>query len=471
MIGTLLRVRWTELRRDRTALLLTFVLPVVFFSIFAVIFGGMAGNDDGPRAVDVVLVDEDGTAVSRAYAEALAAQDGLDVTVLDAEGLSEAERTDGRTPAEAARGRVRRGAVPVAVVLPPGFGRDFGDLGAALDGDPAGGTEVALVHDAANPIARFTVQGLMQAAGFQAAPEALLDRGIEALETFGGTLTPAQEAAVDAAKAGLAEGGLFGGPDGGAAADGEDAAAFRGLVPVRAVAAQDLPAASDAVNDGDEGDGDDGGLRTVGYYAAGIGVMFLLFSSAGAAGLLIEEEERGTLERLLSAGVGMGTILAGNWTFLVLVGIAQLTIMFAWAAVVFGLPVGGGPVLAGLATMIVATAAACAAFGILLAALCRSRAQMSGLSTIVILVMSALGGSMVPRFVMPPFMETTARFTVNGWSLDGFLAVLWYREPDAGTGAMLATLLVGTPAATVLLAMTVVLLLAARVLARRWERI
>jgi len=199
--------------------------------------------------------------------------------------------------------------------------------------------------------------------------------------------------------------------------------------------------------------------------------MFLLFSSAGAAGLLIEEEERGTLERLLSAGVGMGTILAGNWIFLLLIGIAQLAIMFAWAAVVFGLPLEGPAVLAGLATMILVTAAACAAFGIMLAALCRSRAQMSGLSTIVILVMSALGGSMVPRFVMPAFMETTARFTVNGWSLDGFLAVLWYREPGTGTGEMLATLLVGTPAATILPAMTAVLLVAARVLARRWERI
>jgi len=35
----------------------------------------------------------------------------------------------------------------------------------------------------------------------------------------------------------------------------------------------------------------------VAYYAAGIGVMFLLFSMAGAGGALIEEQESGTLER------------------------------------------------------------------------------------------------------------------------------------------------------------------------------
>ena len=39
MIGTLLRIGWTNFRRDRVALSLTFVLPVVFFSIFAGVFG------------------------------------------------------------------------------------------------------------------------------------------------------------------------------------------------------------------------------------------------------------------------------------------------------------------------------------------------------------------------------------------------------------------------------------------------
>jgi ABC-2 type transport system permease protein len=467
MIATLLRVRWHELRRDRTALLLTFALPIVFFSIFAVIFGGMGGggggDDGGPRAVGVLLVDEDDTAISRVFGRTLAAQDGLDVERLAAGDLTEAEAADARTPAEAARARVRRGTVPVAVILPAGFGRDFGDFGAAFDDDPDTGVEVELVYDAANPIARFTVAGLMQAAAFQAAPDALLDRGIEALETFGGTLTPAQRAAVELAKS------QFGSSADSAADRDTDttastpAAGFQGLVPVRAVAAQQATAT--------DPDAESPALRTVGYYAAGIGVMFLLFSCAGAAGLLIEEEERGTLERMLAAGAGMPVILGANWLFLLLVGVVQLTVMFAWARFVFGLPLAGPAVFVGLAVMIPATAAACAAFGILLATLCRSRAQMSGLSTIVILVMSALGGSMVPRFAMPAFMETTARFTVNGWALDGFLAVLWYREPDAGVADMLGTLLFGTPAATVLLVMTAVLLAASRLLARRWERV
>ena len=102
----------------------------------------------------------------------------------------------------------------------------------------------------------------------------------------------------------------------------------------------------------------------------------------------------------------------------------------------------------------------------MLAALCRSRAQLSGVSTVVILVMSALGGSMVPRFMMPPFMETASRFTFNGWALDGYLQVFWYADPEAGVlGSLLALL----PELAVLSGLALVFFFVARRLAGRWE--
>ena len=52
MIRTLMLVDWINLKRDRVALALTFILPIVFFSIFAMIFGGMSGGTSGggPRS-------------------------------------------------------------------------------------------------------------------------------------------------------------------------------------------------------------------------------------------------------------------------------------------------------------------------------------------------------------------------------------------------------------------------------------
>ena len=39
MISTIMKINWLNLKRDKVALRMMFVLPVIFFSIFAFIFG------------------------------------------------------------------------------------------------------------------------------------------------------------------------------------------------------------------------------------------------------------------------------------------------------------------------------------------------------------------------------------------------------------------------------------------------
>ena len=43
----------------------------------------------------------------------------------------------------------------------------------------------------------------------------------------------------------------------------------------------------------------------ISFYAAAIGVMFLLFTASGAGGSLLDEAESGTLDRVLSSRVTM----------------------------------------------------------------------------------------------------------------------------------------------------------------------
>ena len=57
MIFAIMRTALYSIRRDRAALLLSFVLPIAFFSIFAVIFGQQSGSKT-PK-VQVVVADED----------------------------------------------------------------------------------------------------------------------------------------------------------------------------------------------------------------------------------------------------------------------------------------------------------------------------------------------------------------------------------------------------------------------------
>ena len=73
--------------------------------------------------------------------------------------------------------------------------------------------------------------------------------------------------------------------------------------------------------------------------------------------------------------------------------------------------------------------------------------------------MSALGGSMVPRYIMSERMQEIGHFTFNAWALDGFTKVFWRDLPPEALWREVTVL--GTSA--------VVLLVSARLLARRWE--
>jgi ABC-2 type transport system permease protein len=97
----------------------------------------------------------------------------------------------------------------------------------------------------------------------------------------------------------------------------------------------------------------------------------------------------------------------------------------------------------------------------LLASVCRSRAQLGALSTILIMSMSAIGGSMFPRYFMPKAMQTAGLFTINGWAIDGFTKVFWRDMPVSALW----------PQVSVLLSIGVVLFLIASRIARRWDYI
>ena len=125
--------------------------------------------------------------------------------------------------------------------------------------------------------------------------------------------------------------------------------------------------------------------------------------------------------------------------------------------VAFGLPLFSH--LPGFFVMTIATAGAAAALGLVLATVARTRAQLSGFSTILILTMSALGGSMFPRFLMTDTMQRMGLVTFNAWALDGYLKVFWR---DAALWEL-------WPQVLVLVSLGVAFMLLARLLARRWE--
>lgn len=163
---------------------------------------------------------------------------------------------------------------------------------------------------------------------------------------------------------------------------------------------------------------------------AGTAVMMLLFSLTGMGGGLLDEKEQGTLKRLLYSPVRPAEILLGKMACSIIVATFQLVIMFGFASLVFHLQVMDKVVP--LAIIILATAFACSGFGVFLATVARSRQQLQSMSTLIILSMSVIGGSMVPTFIMPQWMQNISVVTINYWSIQGFYDILWRQLPIGG---------------------------------------
>ncbi|HTV81953.1 MAG TPA: ABC transporter permease [Acidobacteriaceae bacterium] len=430
MIFTIVQTSFRALRRDRGAFLMAFILPIGFFTIFGFVFGGMNASTT-PR-VSVLLVDQDRSAASRELIRALEREPSLDA-------ITHPKATkDDPHPADyteaAAEAAVRNGDAPAALVIPSGFGEN------PISFAPGGHRPTfTILHDPSDPVAAQVTAGLLQKTIMTSLPLMMAEAGTKYFTSWIGRLTPEQQKQMQGGLAQLKEYERERNANPQAKAD--TAEGFGGFVKV------DL---RDVV----------GGKKRspmISYYAAGIGVMFLLFTATAAGGSLLDEADSGALDRVLSARVSMTTLLAGKLVWCTLLAVAQLAIMFLWAALIFHLDLF--PHVPGFLVMTVCTAFAVASFGMLLASLTKTRGQLGAFSTLIILTMSALGGSMFPKFLMSNAMLIAGRFTFNSWAISGYTKVFWRDEPIRALGPEVAVLLVSG----------VVLLLVARWFARRWE--
>jgi len=404
MIWTIIQTSWRRLKNNRSELLLTFLVPIVFFSIFAVIFGSRDSASLTPK-IKVAISNQWPNELADRTVALLREQKTLRLTASTPRTASQSTDSISVTR-ESAEDLVRRGMVSAAVV----FVKPSPDL--ALNGT----AQVEVLSDSFDQIASQVLTAVVQKALMTATAE------IAKLQT-----TRSRD-------------------------DGVALAGYTNSIRPAMIATQPPMISSIDIL---------GGKKTnpvIAMYAAGIAVMFLLFSATTASGSLLEERENSTLDRLLCSRLTMDQLLLGKWSFLTMIGFVQMTLMFIWGAIVFGIDLRHH--IEGFIAMTLVTAGAASSFALMLASLCKSRMQLGWVSTIVILTMSALGGSMVPRYLMSETIQNAGLWTFNAWALDGYNKIFWRELQLRDVGLELV----------VLTASGFVFIVAARVFAIRWER-
>ncbi len=379
MILAMLRVMVLSLVRDRGALAMAFVLPPMIFVIFAAIFAGTGGEDMRLQ-------------VGFGVADAAAADPRFEAALRDVPALRVLEGSLGSP--EEMQALVQAGQADVGLFLRAPLTQ--------TDAAP-----VVIFADPGKSMAPAMLMGHVQRILAQDLPDVAVSRTAPLVSELVGGFTPEQSQRLAAALDALP-------------GQSTQAGASAELSEIEAV-----------------GEASDGSAPVT-YYAGAVAILFLLFSAMQSAATLIEERNSGIVDRLAVGPAGTDVVVIGKFLFLIGQGVVQAALIFGLAILLYQVPVlqHWWPWL--LTT--VAAAIAAAGLGLAVAAFCTSKQQAQTIATFLVLVCSAVGGSMVPRFMMPPWLQELGWFTPNAWAIDAYQGVMWRGDAPAALAPSLLVL-------------------------------
>lgn len=412
-ILTLLYKDFLNFSKDKVAVGLTFLVPIVLIYIFGNVFG-VSRSSSGPVGIPLAIVNESDAPEIATLITALKQEAAFRVV----ETTKTKDGVEHRLTEQVVRDGFKANRYRFALVFP-----------ADATNSETFGVRIRFLYNPRNDIETQMVTGLLQKNIFSHAPALLMQSLRKQAEQFIGT--EQTDRFYDRMSAVIAQ--AFGAdqaeirqqmetnPFAAMAGAGDQAAGIAstatspGGTPTfldRVIKLESEQLAGAQVKNA-------GATRAVGGWA----IMFLLFALSGMATSLFDEKKAGLFLRLLSAPVTRSQILLAKYLFGIALGLVQLIVLFFAGRLMFGIDVTTN--FGNLVAICLVTAIACTAFGMLLAAITRTPAAASGLATLLVLTMSAIGGAWFPTTLMPEFIQQLAKLSVVYWAMEGFLQVLW----------------------------------------------
>jgi ABC-2 type transport system permease protein len=347
--------------RDRQALMLLIAMPIILILILGIALGPVFSGVSEISKTQLAIVDKDRGQVSRALIDDVFGSPKLK-EIIELKSFGESEAKD----------LVRKGELTVLLIIPSGFSfRIESGLSSHLD----------IYADPNQPIRAGIVRGIIssfanQVGGIQIMVKTALGELIDRRVVSPRDLPAVTPALIAAARA----------------------EAEKDLVAIK----EETAAARKTVN-------------AFQYYAAGMGVMFLLFAAMAGAQSILRERESQTLARLFTTPTDKASILAGKLIGTFLIAFLQFSLVIIFTSLVYRVHWGNS--LLGIVMISVATVFAATGVAVFIAAISRTVATANVLEQFFVMSMSLIGGSMFPIMAMPPWIKTLSKATVNGWAM------------------------------------------------------
>jgi ABC-2 type transport system permease protein len=410
-ILVLVRKDLALLFKDRVSIIITFVVPFVLIYLFGQVFH-VNSAEPGPSGIPVAVVNQSDDPLAERLVDALKAEKTFKVLTK----FVNSDETTRPLTEEDLRPLMRKDAFRFALVIPKDVIRtDAIGIRLKTYSNPKNATEAEIVN------------GILQKTLFSKVPQ-LLGKSLEArarsyigserldgfnasvasaiAHSFGGDEEQIKER-MDRGEFGTSE--LVGSEAAGPAAGG-------GFALSSIVRIDNVQVAGKGVKSPEA-------TLLVGGWA----MQFLLFALTSSATALFREKDLGIFQRVLSAPVSRGQVLWSKFLYGIFLGLFQLVVLFMAGHMLYGIEIAGQ--IGHLVIVCVFAAAACTAFGMLIASISPTPQSAQGLATFVILLMCAVGGAWFPVSFMPDFIQKMSQFTLVYWSMEGFSQVLWAHAP------------------------------------------